>query len=289
MTPTRYYIARLGQFFGIIRKNQRMSDAATEAHLLRDAEAYLGAAVWENAENIEPLSSGYWTLRKLFREKEALLAKMEECQSQLDQAHDERASLMTAALEPTQKLLNERATMISELEKMGARRDKIIKEAKEVRKTYEGLKLKLEFLSESDAANPEIDKVKARLTDLKGRFNELKDQRDEIGHKIESGDKDVERLDEQIAFEKSGRKAGASGVLQTIGVVNKSFTLLRSELGTLDSRIHHYQLEIGRYISRNASIDSACAKAAAKQRGLVSIMRALRHSIQLNHRLAGLD
>jgi len=289
MTPTRYYIARCGQFFGIIRKNQRMSDAATEAHLLRDAEAYLGAAVWQNAENIEPLSSEYWTLRKLFREKEALLAKMEECQSQLDQAHDERTTLLTAALEPTQKLLDERAAIISELEKMGAQRDKIIKEAKDVRKTYEGLKMKLEFLSESEAATPEIDKVQARLADLKKRFNELKNQRDEIGHKIELDDKEIGRLEEQIAFEKSGRKASASGVLQIIGVVNKNFTLLRSELGTLDSRMHHYQLEIGRYISRNASIDSACAKAAAKQRGLVSIMRALRHSIQLNQRLAGLD
>jgi hypothetical protein len=45
--------------------------------------------------------------------------------------------------------------------------------------------------------------------------------------------------------------------------------------------------EIGRYVSRNASHNPACAGAAASNRGLVDVMRALRRSIALNHRLAG--
>jgi len=41
MTPTRYFITRIALAFGISRRNQRMSDAAFETHLLREAEQIL--------------------------------------------------------------------------------------------------------------------------------------------------------------------------------------------------------------------------------------------------------
>ena len=63
MTPSKFFVARVAQAFGIQRKNRRMSDAATEMHLLRDAETVLGAAVWERVELIEELSVEYWNLQ----------------------------------------------------------------------------------------------------------------------------------------------------------------------------------------------------------------------------------
>jgi hypothetical protein len=45
--------------------------------------------------------------------------------------------------------------------------------------------------------------------------------------------------------------------------------------------------EIGRFVSRNAWQHPGCQAATANHRGLVDVMRALRRSIALNHRLAG--
>ena len=91
MTSSRYLIARLAQTFGYFRRNQRMGDAASEMHLLREAEAQLGFAIWEKVEDIEELSVEYWNLRKFIKEKELIRKKIESCQVRLDKAHEERA------------------------------------------------------------------------------------------------------------------------------------------------------------------------------------------------------
>ena len=77
MTPSRYIVARVAQAFGYIRRAQRMADAASEMHLLREAEAQLGSMIWANVENIEELSVEYWNLRKLIKEKQEVLEMFE--------------------------------------------------------------------------------------------------------------------------------------------------------------------------------------------------------------------
>ncbi|RYG29176.1 hypothetical protein EON81_27185, partial [bacterium] len=121
MTSTRYYMARFAQAFGYYRKNQRMGDAASEMHLLREAEAHLGAAVWEKVENIEELSVEYWNLRKFIKERDAVREKVDECQSRLDRAHEERASLLNSTPEVHQELIDERVALLTEVEKLAAR------------------------------------------------------------------------------------------------------------------------------------------------------------------------
>ena len=111
MTSSRYYIARVAQAFGYFRKNQRMADAASEMHLLREAEAQLGSAIWEKVENIEELSVEYWNLRKLIKERDIVRKKLEDCQLKLDHAHEERVNLLTSTPEIQQELLNERGAL----------------------------------------------------------------------------------------------------------------------------------------------------------------------------------
>ena len=144
MTSSRYLIARLAQAFGYYRKNQRMADAASEMHLLREAEAQLGAAIWEKVEGIEELSVEYWNLRKFIKEKEIIRAKVAERQAWLDQAHEERATVLSSTPEFHQELIDERVALLTELERLAQQRDQIVADAREVRRTYDGLKMKLE-------------------------------------------------------------------------------------------------------------------------------------------------
>ena len=291
MTTTRYWITRLAQSFGYIRKNSRMSDAASEMHLLREAEAFLGLHIWENVEPIEALSVEYWNLRKLVKERDIAREKLADCEEKLRLAHDERAALLNAMPEFDQSLLDERNSLLAGLEELAKQRDVVVADAREVRRAYVGLKMKLEVLTkESDGSPPnreEITKVKTRLMELKSKFEELKVERIRVGEQIEQGDAKIDILDGKLKESRQQRRELASEAFQAIGEGNKEISTLRAETALIDTKMRHLYAEIGRYVSRNAKQHPECAKAAESLHGLVDVMRAMRRSIALNHRLAG--
>lgn len=291
MTTTRYFVARIAQAFGYVRRAQRMGDAASEMHLLREAEAHLGKAVWEKVENIEQLSVEYWNLRKLVRDLDEVRERLAAAQRKLDLAHEERANVLNNMPEANQDLLDRRVSLLTELEALALKRDGVVAAAREVRRAYVGLKMKLEVLTTEAGDRPpdeaEVAAVKQRLQELKTRFAQLKQERIEVGHKIEEGDSKVDEVDELLKQEKNQRRLLASEAFEAIGEGNKEISVLRAESGLLETRMRQLYAEIGRYVSRHSHRDSACAAAAASHRGLVDVMRALRRSVALNHRLAG--
>lgn len=293
MTSSRYLIARVAQTFGYFRKNQRMADAASEMHLLREAEAQLGMAIWEKVEDIEELSVEYWNLRKFIKEKELIRKKVEDCQIELDKAHEERASVLNNTPEVHQELMDQRIHLLTELETLARRRDEIVAEAREVRRAYDGFEMKLEVLTNeskgSEADKEKIAEVKRRLADLKLKFSDLKKQRLLIGAEIEAGDDKLDLVDEQLNEKKRDRRMHASEAFLVITDGNKEISILRAESGLLDTQMRQLYAEIGRFISRNTHHHPACATAASSHQGLVDVMLALRRSIALNHRLAGTD
>jgi hypothetical protein len=288
MTSSRYLIARVAQAFGYFRRNLRMADAASEMRLLREAEAQLGAAIWEKVEGIEELSAEYWNLRKLIKEKEIVRQKLADCQVRLDQAHEERVNVLISAQQINQDLLDQRVELLMELEKLAHRRDEIVIEAREVRRIYDGMKMKLEVLTNeskgSEAGKEKIAEVKRRLAELKLKFSDLKKQRLLIGTETEAGDAKVDLVDEQLNEKKKDRLMHA---FQVISAGNKEISILRAESGLLDTQMRQLYAEIGRFVSRNTHLVPTCAAAASSHQGLVDVMRALRRSVALNHRLAG--
>jgi chromosome segregation ATPase len=291
MTSTRYFVARVAQAFGYVRRAQRMADAASEMHLLREAEAQLGVAIWEKTANIEALSVEYWNLRKLIKERDEVRARLAACQERLDRAHEERSNLLNSTPEENQELLDEKTALLEGLEKLSVKRDQIIAEAREVRRSYIGLKMKLEVLAgESNGptgVQDDIEKVKTRLNELKTRFADLKQQRIQVGEEIEAGDVKVDEVEEKLKEMRQQRRLLASEAFQVIGEGNKEISVLRAESALIDTQMRQLYAEIGRYVSRNAAQNAACAAAASSHQNLVDVMRALRRSISFNHRLAG--
>ncbi len=291
MTPTRYLFARAAQPFGLVRRNQRMSDAATETRLLREAETHLGALVWERVEEIEDLSVEYWNLRRLAKLRAEVLEKLGHFEARLNQAQQQRAGSLVPAEDVQKGLLGERDAVLAKLKELAGRRDEVIATARSIRRTYEGLKMKQEVLAKESAATPgpndELPKVRARLHELKAQFAELKDERQRIGSEIEENDARIGVLDTQLNRRKKAHRAEASEAFHAIGETNKELSGLRAEIGLLDSQMRLLQTDVGRRVSRQTQMDPGCAKVARPFKGLVSIMRALRRSIALNHRLAG--
>jgi chromosome segregation ATPase len=291
MTSTRYYIFRLAQAFGYSRRKQSLADASTEMHLLREAESQLGADIWKNVEAIEELSVQYWNLRKLTKNHELVTAQIEACHARLDAAHEKRDTVISSAPEPQQKLLDQRTALLLELEKLAMKRDKVIAKARELRRIYDGLKMKLEVLvrdNDRTATHEEqIRSAQLRLAEIKVNFEELKEERTRIGKEIEESDAKVDLVDRALNSHMSDHKASFTEAFQVIGDSNKDMASLRAEAGVIEDQILQLHGEIGRYVSRNSANHRACAAAAASRRGLVNVMHALRQSIARNHRLAG--
>jgi chromosome segregation ATPase len=291
MTLSRFYVARFAQAFGFHRKTHRLSDAASELHLLREAETQLGALVWEKVEGIEELSVEYWNLRKFMIEKDQVSQKLKECQLRLDQAHEERATLLNQAPEIHQELLDERLRLLQVLEALANERDQIVNEAREIRRTYDGIKMKLEVLSQEADQSEEgqilVESVTTRLTELKTKFSELKQQRLDIAEKIDTEDAKLDALDKQLNEKKNARRSNASETFQVIGNGNKEISILKAENAVLSTQMHQLYTEIGRFVSLHAKSYPACAKATEDHRGLLEVMGALRNSISFNHKLAG--
>jgi chromosome segregation ATPase len=288
MTPTKFFIARVAQAFGINRKSKRMSDAANEMHLLRDAETVLGAAVWEHVEKIEELSVEYWNLRRLVKERDEIRAKVASCNEKLELAHNDRAELLNSQAEPHHELMAQRQAIMAKLETVARDRDAVVARAREVRRAYEGMKMKLEVIGkESSEDHPELTTVREKLEDLKLKFNELKLLRAKVAKELEEGDAELDKLDAELARLRKERRDQASKAFQVIGEANRDISTHRAELGLIETQISQLYSEIGRYVSRNRHRNPACAEASKEHHSLVDVMRCLRSSVSMNHRLSG--
>lgn len=289
MTYTRYLVERLAKAFGYNRRAHRLSDAAAEMHLLREAETHLGERIWEEIEPIEALSNEYWNLRKLTREHKELLKRIQECQARLDRAQEERAELINSGgISEHPELEEQSEQLLTRLEQLSKEREVVSNEGRNVRRLYNGAKTKLEVLSmEGGSSEQELAQVRGRLEQLRDRFNELKRRRDEINLKIQEGDARLDRLNEQIAALSDKSREAAAAAFKEINLANKEVWQLRAECGLVETRMRQLHAEIGRYISRHAFHDATCRAAASREQGLVDVMRALRRSVALNHKLGG--
>lgn len=286
MTSTRYFICLVAQTFGYRRKNIRMGDAAAEMHLLKEAESHLGKAIWEKVDTIEELSAEYWNLRKLSKERDRVANLLEICQAKLAKAHEERASLLGMSTEPFQDLLEKRQVVLSSLEDLARERDLIVAKARDIRRIYDGVKIKEEVLSKEGGDTPEdLVKISNQLSSLKEEFTSLKAKRHEVAESIAAGDSEMDAIETEIEARKKARREKASEVFQHIGDANQEMSTLRAELGVLDTQMRQLYSEIGRHISRSPG-NSECRKACKDHHGLVDVMGALRKSIALNHKLA---
>lgn len=286
MTTSRYIIARIAQAFGVNRRQRRMADAASEMHLLREAEQVLGQSIWEGVEEVEELGIEYWKLRKLIKEREETREKLAECEATLVVAHKERTSLLGAKSGSQQELEEQRTVILTRLEKLTKDRDAVIQQAREIRRVYDGLTMKFEVL-QHEGKSEAIQKTQTRMAELKVSFTQLKQERDRIADLIAQGDAEVDEIDRALAEEKQKHRAEASVAFQQIGDANRDISSHKAQLGLIDTQMRQLFSEIGRHVSRKAYVSEQCRNAAKGYIPMVDVMRALRRSVAMNHRLAG--
>lgn len=288
MTTTKYFIARVLLAFGIQRRTQYMSDASAEAHLLREAELLLGSNLWGSCENLDELSLEYWNIRKINVQMAQIQKALEHLRQQLEIAHDQREGLLETNSEVDVNMSETRARLLGELDQLTAAHQNVIAEAARKRRAFDGYKIKLQVLLESEdsADTSAIDECKRRSADIKIEFAELKKQRAKITADIKNKDREIRELHEIIVASSQSKKVNFSGMLSQVSDLNRELSTLHAEIGLLKKRRAEYFIEMGRHLSQNRNAQD-CAAIIKKQRGLVEVIRALRQSISYNHRIAG--
>jgi len=287
MTQTRYLFWRIAKAFGISMRQRHATHAASELHLLREAEEILGRLTWADVEEIEDLSVEYWSLRKLTMQHEKISQKIESANVNLQKSHHHRTELLGMVVDSTKDLTGERAVLTETHERLNSEREIIVSDARTVKRLHDGTKAKLEVLvGEGVQQAPELEASKQELLKLKKQFKSLRDRRDALVGKINSVESALKDIDSRIETRRSEMRDEALDNYQNIGKANQDLSNNRADLGTMESEMSALFSEIGRYIysiKHDASVD----KLASKHRSLISQMSALSLSIKFNKRLAG--
>lgn len=287
MTRSRYLLARLAQSFGFTFHVKHSTNAASEQHLLHEAEEVLGRLCWQDIEEIDELSVEYWKLRKYVKEHASLLEEIELASDALQQSHDERVGLMRQVVDSTKDLVADREELISKSERLNSERDTIVQDARAVKRRHDGIKAKLQVLTEEGGENAKgLAETNEELSDLKQKFTTLKSRRNELTAKIDELDAAIEQLGKDIEARRSNLRDEALGSYQTIGKANRDISTCRAELGVVEKGMAILFCEVGRFVAINASYDN-CREIAHPHLGLIHQMAALQQSIEMNNHLAG--
>lgn len=294
MNSSRYLIARIALTFGLHRKNKRLSEAADEMHLLRQAEEILGEDVWEQTEDVEEISVEYWNLRKYQIAVSKLEKEIAKADTILDTSHDDRNTILNRTNEVCQALEVQRDELIRESERMIAKRDEIVGRAQQIKRRFEASRTKVMVLSEQDEAGHDGDNKLAikeernRLSGYKNDFARLKDDREAVGEQIHELDEKITAIEAELGNDRKRLREEASVAYQSIGKANRDKSKLRAEVGVIEGEMKQHFSEVGRYVSTHAGTDPTCTQICKEYSHLIAQMQSLRSSIALNHKLAAM-
>ncbi len=286
MTPGSYFTALIAKSFGLNRRNKRLTEASNEMGLLRESEYHLGLRVWQDIEDIEELSVEYWNLRKLNKEMEASRERQISLNQDLVELHEKRSQILSEVSHEQSDLEDFRDKLMDRMQELTSERDSIIRKARDLRRAHEGFLAKIEVLKEKPDGEHEVAAVEAQIQEVKSTFRDLRKQRQEIANLIMRGDNELDELDAKLKAIQEEKKQRAAVVFNLMGEVNRELSAIRSSAGAIEVNIRQLLSEIGRYISRYDQQDPKCGEVARKEKILVGVMRMLRISISLNHKLA---
>ena len=284
MTQGRYIIASLLQHFGVRRKSKRMTDAAFETHLMQDGEEILGAYCWENIEHIEELSMQYWSLRRLKRSEEGLLAEIKEAEKILAEGQKDRASEVDRSKILGEAFLDERTTLFESIEEVNKDRDIIIAEAAQTKRRHSALKMKVKVLQEEELQeSSEIQNARKELAVLRETFANDKNRLDIIDAQSAQLKYQLGQIQGKIDLE-SDSMSGTSEVVTRISKANRGITKIRADLGIIQEEQAILFHDVGRFLNINSTrID--CREACQGHGGIQEQTRLLQQSIDLNQKL----
>lgn len=286
MTPSSYFTALIAKSFGLNRRNKRLTDASNEMSILREAEYYLGLSVWEGIDDVTELSVEYWSLRKYTKELDSFRERQVLLNQELTEFYLKRNEILKNTTEEERSMEDERNQMMERILNLTEERDVIITQARDLRRAHEAILTKIEVLKDVPSSEDFIAESRKKEAELKTQFRQLRRKRQDIANTIVAGDKEFDLYEAKLKKIKDVKKDKAAEIFHRIGELNRELSSIRSASGAIEVQIRQLLSEVGRYISRFDIKDPACAVVAKREKTMVAVMRMLRQSISMNHKLA---
>lgn len=286
MTPSKYLFLRIASRLGYSRKMLRLSHITSESHLLKEAETLLGEAIWRETENVKALSVEYWNLKKLVKDQNTISKEIDQLQEKINETYEFRTESWKTVNESIQDLADKRKKLLDDLYALTRNRDYLVVKARKIRRHYQGLKTKQEVLRKEGDQIPEIVSTSTRMLEIRAFFEKLREERAKIGEDIAGVNAAIKEIDRLMNERKKVGQSKVAENWESVGDASQQISVRRTELNSIQLQMRQLYAETGRYISINSHKNPECKKASRDQRGLISVMAALRKSIQYNMKLA---
>ena len=289
MNSSRYILARLALSFGLNRKGKRLTEAADELHLLRQAEEILGEEIWEHMETVDEVGVHYWNLRKYQIAIDKLEEQINIANESLDASQEIRNDILNQANEQSQPIAETRDELLKKSEKLTAKRDEIVARAQQIKRRIEASQTKLSVIvseNESDGNQAIIQAEQEKLAQFKADFILLKKERESVGHRIKDLDQELAAAEAELGDDRKRLREEAAVAYQGIGKANRNKSKLRAEVGVIEVEMRQHFHEIGKYASTHIDTEPVCAELCKEHSQLSAQIQTLRNSIALNHKLA---
>mgnify|MGYP000206335314 CR=1 FL=1 len=286
MTNRQFFFANLFKKVGLLRKQKRLQDAATELQLLKEAEEILGRHVWTKVKDLEHYKVNYWGINKLLNERSEFVDKIQEIKARIENIKHNQETRFKEVNNPEHNIEGAYEKQKLVVDKIKSEQQDISDVAANIKRSYDGAGAKLEAISSGDENHPDIAAEKAKITQLKKKFTDLKEKKIFSDKKLAKQTAILMKISDSLQNSKNTYKDNAVGNYEVMGKANKALSVYRSKIGLLDNKIIAHYNEIGRNISKECFSSDECRRAVKGKFNLCKIMKALRQSIDYNHTLA---
>ena len=286
MNAFGYVYRRVLWQFGIKRVKKRWEVANKELQVLKEAEDLLGRVAWREADEVDELTGEFWQLRNIEGQEKELEAEIYRLTGENEGLEDEIFDITEDLHEEIDKLVEQRNEVAEDVDQYLLEIEEIREEAAEVRRRFDGHKVKYKVLKEQNGSEEDLERIQAVLKDLREQFNERKDLTISRNEQIESVESRLIQVDETIQAKRTEIGKKTAKISQKIGENSKRLADCMAKLGGYERERSELQSKIGLDLSANPTASAGLSKATKKHMDLVGRINYFRKSIQYNQRLA---
>lgn len=286
MNAFGYVYRRVLWQFGIKRAKKRWEVANKELQVLKEAEDLLGRVAWREADEVEELTGEFWQLRNIEGQEEELNAEIEQLKDENEDLEDQIFDITEDLHEEIDTLVEQRNEVAEDVDQYLIEIEEIREEAAEIRRRFDGHKVKYKVLKEQNGSPEDLEAIQATLKDMREQFNERKELTISRNTQIESVEERLIKVDETIQAKRTEIGLKTAKISQKIGENSKRLADCMAKLGGYERERSELQSKIGLYLSANPDGTDGLRKATRKHMDLVGRINYFRKSIQYNQRLA---
>lgn len=287
MTRTKFFIFSFLKSFGINFTTRRLTEATHELFLMKDGEELLGYSNWMNCENLIDLQSEYWDMKNLSKRRDELVNSEDEIREKIQGVLQTRSKILDASKDATYDLSEELKQLKFEHAGLLADRQRLFNQGKQVRKNFEGLKMREKFYKENNIVDEdEKSDLASKMEKTVAELQSLKEERDVLIYKIEKAEESIELKQAEIAERRSAIQMKSYENYADAGVKNQDLSSLKNEVSSIDEKMGEHYRTVGKYLFANRGNEEV-KKAIQHNKQVLFQLIVLRKSIHYNHRLSG--